>query len=153
MGLIISYVQVLCSFRLYGDNMRTQTYSKWRRSLSVLFCFLCAPFGEETGGELKEKEGRWGAQKACSIILILGCVGVTFGGMIVSHLGVWGVIFPPVWSRSPDLCKLAVKHIAARPSYPHMTCQYTQAEKALLYIQTFTQHIYIHASQKQLMPH
>lgn len=41
---------------------------------------------------------------------------LTFGGMIVSHLGVWGVIFPPIWSHSPDLCKLAVKQIAARPS-------------------------------------
>ena len=39
--------------------------------------------------EEKEKERKgWGGQKACSIILILGCVCVTFGGMIVSHLGV-----------------------------------------------------------------
>lgn len=27
-----------------------------------------------------------------------------------------GVIFPPVWSRWPDLCKLAVEHITTRPS-------------------------------------
>lgn len=80
-----------------------------------LFRFLRAPCREEKGGELKE-QGRKGEQKTCSIILILGCVCVTFGGMIVSHLGVWGVIFPPVWSHSPDLCKLAVKHIATRPS-------------------------------------
>lgn len=48
----------------------------------VLFRFLRAPYGEEKNGEPKEE------QKACSIILILGCVWVTFGGMIVSHLGV-----------------------------------------------------------------
>lgn len=53
--------------------------------------------------------------RPCSIILICACVCVTFGRMIVSHLGVWGVIFPPVWSHSPDLCKLAVKHIATWP--------------------------------------
>lgn len=81
-----------------------------------MFCFLCAPCGEEEDGELKEKAKK--GQKACSIILILGCVWVTFGGMIVSHLGVWGVIFPPVWSHSPDLCKLAVKHITTWLSCP-----------------------------------
>ncbi len=53
----------------------------------VLFSFLRAPCGEEKVGEPKEKE-RKEEQKACSIILILGCVWVTFGGMIVSHLGV-----------------------------------------------------------------
>lgn len=82
------------------------------------FFFLHTPRGEEEeeeeDEELKEREKE--EQKACSIILILSCVWVTFGGMIVSHLGVWGVIFPPVWSHSPDLCKLAVKHITTRPS-------------------------------------
>lgn len=135
-------------------------------SLSVSFCFSVPSLERRRVVSWRRRREGGGAQKACSIILILGCVWVTFGGMIVSHLGVWGVIFPPIWSHSPDLCKLAVKHIAARPSYPHMTCQYTQAEKALPYIQTFTQHIYIlhtrvfrcvnpsvcHASQQQLMP-
>lgn len=51
-----------------------------------MFCFLHAPCGEEEDGELREKAKK--GQKACSIILILGCVWVTFGGMIVSHLGV-----------------------------------------------------------------
>lgn len=45
--------------------------------------FLCGPCGEE---ELKEMAKR--GQKAFSIILILGYVSMTFGGMIVSHLGV-----------------------------------------------------------------
>lgn len=85
----------------------------WNKYREVSFCFLRAPCGEEKGGESEDGKEE---QKACSIILIPGCVWVTFGGMIVSHLGVWGVIFPPVWSHSPDLCKLAVKHIATRPS-------------------------------------
>ena len=38
--------------------------------------------------EEERREEEKGEQKACSIILILGCVWVTFGGMIVSHLGV-----------------------------------------------------------------
>lgn len=54
-----------------------------------------------------------------SIILILSWFCVTFEGMIVSHLGAWGVIFPPIWSCWPDLCKLAVKHITTRP--PNLT--------------------------------
>lgn len=80
----------------------------------AVFRFTRTPCGEEEEEvpKVREKE----KPKACSIILILGCVWVTFGGMIVSHLGVWGVIFPPVWSHSPDLCKLAVKHITTRPS-------------------------------------
>ena len=51
----------------------------------VLFCH--APCGEEKGGEPNVKDKKE-ERKACSIILILGCVWVTFGGMIVSHLGV-----------------------------------------------------------------
>lgn len=51
-----------------------------------LFCFTQTPCGEEEEEvpKVREKE----KSKACSIILILSCVWVTFGGMIVSHLGV-----------------------------------------------------------------
>lgn len=50
----------------------------------VVFYFTRTPCGEEDEEpEVRRKE----QQKACSIILILGCVWVTFGGMIVSHLG------------------------------------------------------------------
>lgn len=83
MSLLISTLLILILIHKH-TLIRTQNKPEINDD-SVLFCFLCTPCGEEDG-ETEEKVKE--VHKACSIILILGCVCVTFGRMIVSHLGV-----------------------------------------------------------------